>query len=430
MLATLFLDLTIPKTKVMSLTGSSNVSLSPIEINVSPDTAEELQIQFDSLILPTGSRDETSLAQIQLMDSLRAPPSSPRLQAQDLKVASAAVAESSSVNEDNKLNVIVSNNDKNKTSIKYHVVQIGCGVVGGAYAQAYQRAGCKVSGIEANPALVEKYKNEFDIYHIDDSVEPIKDVDFIMISVCTPLDPITLDLDMKYLFNTIGSVGKIITGSPDAIVVVRSTVQPTVTATYKAKLEESLGRKVDVLFQPEFLRAKSALEDALNPWQIVLGADDDVNKRSLAKLIDLYLRFIKDEAKITIMSPIEAELQKMLHNSFNAAKISWFNAAHLLCAEIAKANSSNIDIGIIAQTMVKTCEGLLNPKYGTTAGHAYYGTCLPKDSAALAKLEAKYLKNHQIKMYQSVVDINNTVKASDRQEVLYGDNHMPYTSFA
>ena len=72
----------------------------------------------------------------------------------------------------------------------HHIVQIGCGVVGYAYVQAYKAAGCKVTGIEASHDLINKYKDSMDIYHISskEDIASIKDVDFIMISIVLPLD--------------------------------------------------------------------------------------------------------------------------------------------------------------------------------------------------------------------------------------------------
>ena len=311
---------------------------------------------------------------------------------------------------------------------QYHIVQIGCGVVGYAYVDAYKAKGCKVTGIEASTKLIDEYKKNMDIFHIHASkdIESINNVDFVMISVCTPLKG--TKLDMTYLIDTIPNVTTMLRSSPDAIVIIRSTVPPTTTKTYQKLLEASCGRSVNIAFQPEFLRAVSAKEDALNPWHVVVGIDKNTDKSAEieTRLIDLYSKFVPKD-KFSIHTIEEAELLKMFHNCFNAAKISWFNQCSMLCDRVNEKHNTKIDINAITSTLVKTCEGLKNAQYGTKTGHAYYGTCLPKDSAELSSLESAY--DLPVPLFKSVVQVNNEVKKKDKAEVLVGDFHMPCKQF-
>ena len=123
------------------------------------------------------------------------------------------------------------------------------------------------------------------------------------------------------------------------------------------------------------------------------------------------------------MSAEEAELLKIFHNSFNAAKISFFNQCDLLCKQMNSQNMTNIDTNNITETLVHTCEGLRNAKYGTKAGHGYYGTCLPKDGSELSGLESEY--GLASSLFAQVVRVNDEVvkidKAENRKEVLHGD---------
>lgn len=301
---------------------------------------------------------------------------------------------------------------------QYRIVQIGCGIVGKAYIDAYKKENCHVIGIEYSEHLVEKYSKEMEIYHTSDNMSTIKKIDFIMVSVCTPLKGDKLDL--SYIFNTIDNVAQIVKNSPDVLVILRSTIPPKTTRVYKNKLETIVGQDVNVIFQPEFLRAESALEDAKNPWHIVFGVDENMD---IFKLIDLYSRFIEKD-RITIMKIEEAELLKIFHNCYNATKISFTNQCYLLNKAISKELEIDIDSEKIMSTMVKTCEGLLNPKYGTKPGHAYYGSCLPKDSKELSFLENQY--KLIVPFFDSVVKINNEMKKLDGKEILNGDFHMSF----
>jgi UDPglucose 6-dehydrogenase len=298
----------------------------------------------------------------------------------------------------------------------FHVVQIGCGVVGYPYACAYRDAGNRVTGIEANTTLVEKYKKELEMYHVNDDLSKIDNVDFILISINTPLKGEGLDL--SYLMSSVRNVTTILKNSPNALVVIRSTVPPMTCKIYKEKLEQELGAPAKVLFQPEFLRAATAYEDAMNPWHVVIGHDKTDNVDHLKKL---YMQFVPD-SKISLMSVEEAEFLKVMHNCYNACKISFFNSCGLLVNSINARHTLDIDVNKISSTMVKTCEGLMNPKYGTYAMAAYAGVCLPKDSAELARLEKVY--GLPTTLFQSVVDVNNVVKKMDKEEVLIGQHQI------
>jgi UDPglucose 6-dehydrogenase len=243
-----------------------------------------------------------------------------------------------------------------------------------------------------------------------------------MISVFTPLvdDSIT----MKYIYSTLPNVTTILKNSPDAIVLIRSTVKPLVTRDYRTNLETNLGRDdIRVVFQPEFLRAKSAFEDAMNPWCVVFGISNDLEAEYLRKLIDFYSIFVTED-KVKIMSYEEAELLKLWHNTFNACKISYFNSCLLMAKAIEDKAEVKINTDYITNIMTKTCEGLMNPKYGTKTGHAYYGTCLPKDSAEMKCLEKEY--NLPGGFMSSIVEINDVIKKTDKEEILDGDCHISF----
>ena len=305
-----------------------------------------------------------------------------------------------------------------------HIVQIGCGVVGKAYVDAFLKKGNKVSIIEANKTLISNYKQQgYEIYHITDDLSSITNVDFIMISVFTPL--VDESITMQYIYSTLPNVTNILRNSPNAIVLIRSTVKPLVTRDYRQKLEEELHHPVKVVFQPEFLRAKTAFDDAMNPWCVVFGISEDLDPNYLNKLVHFYQIFIEED-QIRIMSYEEAELLKLWHNTFNACKISFFNSCMMMANAIETKANVKINTDYVTSIMTKTCEGLMNPKYGTKVGHAYYGTCLPKDSAEMKWLEKEY--NLPTRFMQSIVDVNDEIKKTDTKEILDGDNHVPFTT--
>lgn len=89
----------------------------------------------------------------------------------------------------------------------------------------------------------------------------------------------------------------------------------------------------------------------------------------------------------------EAELCKLYHNGFNAAKISYFNQAARMSSAVAEISGRPVSMSAIQQALPLSCEGLWNPRYGTRSGMPFQGHCLPKDSQALAFLEDALLGN-------------------------------------
>ena len=87
----------------------------------------------------------------------------------------------------------------------------------------------------------------------------------------------------------------------------------------------------------------------------------------------------------------EAELCKLYHNGFNAAKISFFNQAARISSAVASATAQPVSMARIEHALPASCEGLWNPRYGTRSGFPFGGHCLPKDSQALACLELALL---------------------------------------
>ncbi len=307
---------------------------------------------------------------------------------------------------------------------KKSIVQIGCGIVGHAYARAFVEGGHDVLGIEASRLRMEQVSAYYRMRHVSENLSNETNVDFILLSINTPLDESTGALSMRYLWSSLGNVVTLLRANPDALVVIRSTVTLGFCAAYRAALTRELSASTNtttrprLCFQPEFLRAKSALSDALNPWHVVLGADSVAEIRDYAQFQMNYV----EEARISYCTIDEAEVMKIFHNSFNAAKISYFNQAAMLIDRVNERDGKAIDAAATFKLISKTCEGLLNPMYGLTPGHAYYGTCLPKDSAELAHMEKDL--DLESDLFSQVVNVNHVMKRSDVAEVLHGDNHV------
>lgn len=105
------------------------------------------------------------------------------------------------------------------------IIQIGCGVVGGAYAKAYKHHGFEITGFDVVPAIIEKMNAAgIPCYHPDDCPTNLVP-EIVLLSVPTPLIKETQRLDMKYVWSTVPLVLKLIeqAGEKTPIFVIRST---------------------------------------------------------------------------------------------------------------------------------------------------------------------------------------------------------------
>ncbi len=147
------------------------------------------------------------------------------------------------------------------------------------------------------------------------------------------------------------------------IVVLKSTVPVGTTD----KIQNIL-KGCSVVYNPEFLRQGSALNDFMHPERIILGSNsvDAVNV-----LKEIYGKFCKN---IIVMDSKSAEITKYAANTFLSAKISFMNEIAQIC-EKSGANIEMVKEGISADSRIG--EGFLS------AGLGYGGSCFPKDVNAL-----------------------------------------------
>ncbi len=162
------------------------------------------------------------------------------------------------------------------------------------------------------------------------------------------------------------------------LVVVKSTVVPgTTSRVVRPILESSSGRpcgdQLGLCSNPEFLAEGAAIKGTLRPDKIVIGAEDDESRNTLAKL---YKRIYKGKKVATITTnPTTAETIKYASNSFLATRVSTINTIADICQRVPSA-----DIETVSKAVG------LDPRIGPLylkAGPGYGGSCFHKDLQAL-----------------------------------------------
>ncbi|MBI3794390.1 MAG: UDP-glucose/GDP-mannose dehydrogenase family protein [Nitrospinae bacterium] len=150
------------------------------------------------------------------------------------------------------------------------------------------------------------------------------------------------------------------------------------------------GHGFDVVSNPEFLREGQAVNDALKPDRIVIGASE---KQVAFRLLELYSSL---QAPMIITDVYSAEIIKYASNSFLAMKISFINAISNLC-EIVDADVEDVANGVGRDQRIGA--DFLN------SGLGFGGSCFPKDVKSLLHTSEKL--GYDFDMLRNVLEIND-----------------------
>ena len=175
------------------------------------------------------------------------------------------------------------------------------------------------------------------------------------------------------------------------VIVNKSTVPVGTGDLVREIIEQNRRRDVDfdVVSNPEFLREGSAVQDALTPDRIVIGAP---SKHVAMKLLELYATLGRP---MLITDVHSAEMIKYASNAFLATKISFINAI----ANICEACGANVDD--VARGMG------FDPRISAdflSAGLGFGGSCFPKDVESLVHTATKF--GSEFTLLKSVLEIN------------------------
>jgi UDPglucose 6-dehydrogenase len=156
------------------------------------------------------------------------------------------------------------------------------------------------------------------------------------------------------------------------LVVGKSTVPVGTARQLTTRLTEHApaGTKVELAWNPEFLREGTAVQDSMSPDRLVFGV---TSAWSADRLRDTYAQQLYNGTPCLVMDLETAELVKVAANSFLATKISFINAMAEVC-EAAGADVIRLAAALAADDRIGG--RFLSPGLG------FGGGCLPKDIRA------------------------------------------------
>ena len=173
--------------------------------------------------------------------------------------------------------------------------------------------------------------------------------------------------DLSFVHAAAGALAPHLTAG--CLIVGKSTV-PVGTARQVLSQVQAIapaGRRVDLAWNPEFLREGHAVQDSLTPDRIVLGVISD---RAEALLREVYATPLEGGVPLLVMDLETAELVKVAANAFLATKISFINAMAEICEE------AGADVIPLAEAL--GYDARIGGRF-LAPGLGYGGGCLPKD---------------------------------------------------
>ena len=300
---------------------------------------------------------------------------------------------------------------------------IGAGYVGLITGIGFAKLNNRVSIIDLNTSLIEKLNNfELPFYepdlqeYINDKlvIENInycsqyelgidKDTELVFVCVQTPTNLDSGKTDTRYIKSVLEKLKEL--EKYDFNICIKSTV--------KSQLVEEICNKIDIdfnkiVFNPEFLREGSALNDFFNPDRVVVGGhDNDV----IQKCLNLYDDF---DCELISTDPISSQMIKYLSNTYLAMRLSFVNETYRLVKdnggnplEVLNAMGKDIRIG----------NNYFRPSPG------WGGSCFPKD---VKEVENSYNGQNKLPLISKIIESNelqmdwfseNLFKIANQQEI-------------
>ncbi len=261
---------------------------------------------------------------------------------------------------------------------------LGMGFVGltlGAVLAEHQH---EIIGVDTNEAIVEKLRKNKSHFHeegLDELLEKNKErisfykeipkkADVYIISVGTPLDS-----EKKVRMDYIQSAAKMISEHLEGkeLIILRSTVKIGTSREIIKPILDKTGKEYYLAFCPERTIEGKAVKELTELPQIIGG----INSKSTEKAEEFFRTITKEIIKLDTIE--EAEMVKLLNNSYRDLTFAFANEAAIIC------NNLGVDAGKVIKAANQKYARSNIPMPGFVGG-----LCLTKDSHILAQSAIDY----------------------------------------
>ena len=163
-----------------------------------------------------------------------------------------------------------------------------------------------------------------------------------------------------------------ITKEREKVVIIKSTIVPKTTIRLNKKYEF-----LNVVFNPEFLTERNAVEDYNNQSRIILGGE----RPYTTELKQIFSK-VFPKAHIIKTDSTHAEMIKYLTNTFLSVKVSFANEIYELCDKLGIDYDKVVEYATLDERLGHSHWSVPGPD----GDYGFGGHCFPKDLAALIRL--------------------------------------------
>lgn len=311
--------------------------------------------------------------------------------------------------------------DKKQLSVSI----IGLGKVGSSMAATFASKGYKVIGVDINQSFVKKvnrstppvtetnigeYFNKFGhkISATTNFLEAIGQTDITFVIVPTPSDK-EGEFVTSFVEEAMIEIGRALKNkSSFHLVVLSSTVLPGATEEkILPALEKNSGRRCGLnygfCYSPLFIALGDVISNIVSPDTVLIGEFD---RQSGDILEDFYKSIVDNDAPITRMNIVNAELTKIAVNTYLTTKITYANSLAEICEKLP---NSNVDV----VTNAVGLDSRIGSKY-LKAGLGFGGTCFPRDTVAFAAMAKKIGANANLAISTDLTNKSQTSRLIKR----------------
>lgn len=312
------------------------------------------------------------------------------------------------------------------------IAVLGLGYVGTTAAACLASQGHHVIGIDPNETkvralldgrspitepgvdeLISRARDERLITAYTTLVPEVADSELVIVCVGTP-SAVDGSHNMTHIAEVSRQLAELVKAHPRSQLTVayRSTIRPgTIEELIRPILDSVLGEetsRIELVYNPEFLRESSAVNDFFYPPKIVIGTatgDRCVALDKINETIDAPVFYVKYR---------ESEITKFVDNTFHAVKTVFANEIGRLCIQLG-VSASEIHKIFISDTKLNISPLYLRP------GSAFGGSCLPKDVRALQHISRT--SGGFTHLIDSLIASNEAHKSFIFEHVTRGLNH-------
>lgn len=266
---------------------------------------------------------------------------------------------------------------------------VGLGKLGMVVALAIENKGHNVFGYDVDPNVYSYVKNRKIPYteegapellaktrlQMMDSVEGVvAQSDIVFCPVQTPHLPMyegitripseRADFDYTYLKTAVGNIAKAAKQlEKKTVLVVISTVLP---GTIEREIKPLLNEYIEFAYEPLFIAMGTTRHDFENPEFVLLGMDESEKAINLVKKLHASIH----DKPVFVTTVRNAELIKVVYNTFISSKIAYINTIMEICEKMG----ANIDE--ISRALSLATDRIVSMKY-MWGGNGDGGGCFP-----------------------------------------------------